>query len=461
MSARLQPAVVRDLINSEVSKGYLLGPFIQPPFNVFRISPIGVAEGKYSKKKRLIVDLSAPYDKEDVLSINELIDKEQFSLSYVTIDDAINLILKYGQGAVMNKFDLVDAFKMVPIKKDFWNCFGIKWDKRYYFYHRLCFGCRSSPKRFNDLSIAVCWIAKNNYHIEDIIHLLDDFLTVDKNIEFGYRSKAVLTMLFKKLGMPLNLKKTIGPVTTLEYLGIILDSMKMEARLPPDKVLRLKQMLMEFCNMKSCAKVKLLSLLGHMNFASKVIIPGRSFMSYLLYLTRGKSNNRDIIYFNDDCRSDMKMWINFLDSWNGVSFFIDSTVSNIDIQLYTDAASTKGFGGYLAGRWFVGVWPEELIEHLPEKKRLSMAFLELYPIVMAAVLWGSRWSKKRIIFHTDNKAVTDILKKGRSRCRNIMLLMRRLTWCAAVNNFCFKAVFVEGINNGIADSISRFQTQRF
>ena len=139
MSARLQPVVVRDLINSEVSKGYLLGPFIQPPFNVFRISPIGVAEGKYSRKKRLKVDLSAPYDKEGVLSINELIDKEQFSLSYVTIDDAINLILKYGQGAVMNKFVLVDAFKMVPIKKDFWNCFGIKWDKEVLFLSSIMF----------------------------------------------------------------------------------------------------------------------------------------------------------------------------------------------------------------------------------------------------------------------------------------------------------------------------------
>ena len=140
-------------------------------------------------------------------------------------------------------------------------------------------------------------------------------------------------------------------------------------------------------------------------------------------------------------------------------FFIESTVSNIDIQLYTDAAFTKGFGGYLADRWFVGAWPEELAVYLPEKKMLSEALLELYQIVMAVVLWGSMWSKKRIIFHTDNKAVTDILKNGRPRCRNIMLLIWRLTWCAAVNNFCFKAVFVQGINNGIADSISRFQIQ--
>ena len=72
-----------------------------------------------------------------------------------------------------------------------------------------------------------------------------------------------LFMLFKKTGQPLNLKKTIESVTTLEYLDIILDSLKMKARLPPDKVLRLKQMLIEFCNMKSCAKDKLLTLLGH------------------------------------------------------------------------------------------------------------------------------------------------------------------------------------------------------
>ena len=321
-SARSQPAVVRELIKTEVSKGYLLGPYVRPPFETYRISPIGVATGKYSKKKRLIVDLSAPYDNEDVPSINELIDRKEFSLSYVTTDDAINIILKYGRGAVLNKLDLSDAFKIAPTNKTFWNLYGIKWDNLYYFYHRLCFGCRSSPKLFDYLSTAVCWIAHNNYNIADIIHLLDDFLTVDRDFEHGYRTMAILTMLFKKLGVPLNLKKTIGPVTELEYLGIILDSVEMQARLPEDKVLRLKHMLLQFCTLKSCSKAQLLSLLGHMNFASKVIIPGRSFMSYLLFLTRGKSNNSDEITLNEDCRRDMQMWIDLLERWNGISFLL-------------------------------------------------------------------------------------------------------------------------------------------
>jgi hypothetical protein len=47
--------------------------------------------GKYSKKKRLILDLFAPHNDTD-LSIHELIDKAQCSMSYVKIDDAIKII---------------------------------------------------------------------------------------------------------------------------------------------------------------------------------------------------------------------------------------------------------------------------------------------------------------------------------------------------------------------------------
>ena len=460
-SAKLQPSVVDSLIQSEIEKGFLLGPFQESPFHVYRISPIGIAEGKYSKKKRLIVDLSAPYDNEEILSINDLIDKESCSLTYVTIDNAIELIKKAGKGALMCKADISDAFKLIPLKPEIWSMFGIKWKGFYYFYQRLAFGCRSSPKIFDQLSIAVCWIAQHKYKIRNIIHLLDDFLTVEPASDEGDRTMALLTMLFKKLGIPLSTKKSIGPATELEYLGIILDSVNMLARLPQEKVHRLKIMLEEFSKISSCKKVKLLSLLGHMSFASKVIVPGRSFMSYLLKLTKGIQNNNDFVHFNEDCRRDMKMWMNFLQNWNGVSFFIDSTVTNQDIELFTDASSTKGFGGYFAGKWFQDYWPKELPMGFSEGEPLSMALLELYPIVMAAMLWGKQWSKKRIIFHCDNLSTVHILRKGRSKCSNIMLLMRRLTWCAASNNFSFYSEHIPGIKNCISDSISRFQEERF
>ena len=174
-SAFRNPDIVDNLIKQEVEKGYLKGAFQKPPFDMYRVSPIGIVEGKYSGKKRLIVDLSSPHDSEEHSSINNLIDKEQCSLSYVRIDDAIGAIKDFGRFSILNKVDISDAFKQLGIRKDQHHLYCIKWRKLYYYYVRLCFGSRSSPKMFDNLSVAICWIAKNNYNIPVILHLLDDF----------------------------------------------------------------------------------------------------------------------------------------------------------------------------------------------------------------------------------------------------------------------------------------------
>ena len=122
------------------------------------------------------------------------------------------------------------------------------------------FGSRSSPKIFDTLLQAVCWILENNYGIRHILHLLDDFLAVDAPNAKADRTMAIFLLVFNKLGIPLSLNKTVGPVTELEYLGVILDTLKMEARLPVDKTERIHQLLVTFLNRKSCTKQELLSL---------------------------------------------------------------------------------------------------------------------------------------------------------------------------------------------------------
>ena len=82
LSARQTAQDVQELIDKEFSKGYLYGPFDSPPFKSYRVSPLGLAIGKYSGKKRLIVDLSSPNDNPDHVSINDLIDKDSCSMTY-------------------------------------------------------------------------------------------------------------------------------------------------------------------------------------------------------------------------------------------------------------------------------------------------------------------------------------------------------------------------------------------
>uniref|UniRef100_A0ABM0MQ02 Uncharacterized protein LOC102800980 n=1 Tax=Saccoglossus kowalevskii TaxID=10224 RepID=A0ABM0MQ02_SACKO len=194
------PEIVTSIIDNEVKKGFLIGPFVSPPFEHYRCSPIGIVDKKYSNKKRLIVDLSSPHDAADTPSINDLINKEDFSLSYVTIDDAILAINKAGKGAKLCKTDIADAFKLMPIHASLWHLYGIHWNEQFYFFVRLAFGCRSSPKIFDQLSTAVCWIAEHNYGVQTIFHLLDDFLTVDSPSYDAERTMAILTLLFHDLG---------------------------------------------------------------------------------------------------------------------------------------------------------------------------------------------------------------------------------------------------------------------
>ncbi|CAG2198379.1 unnamed protein product [Mytilus edulis] len=187
-----------------------------------------------------------PHENADHPSLNELIDKEEFSLQYVTIDDAIHLIKKLGSKSWLIKTDITDAFKIMPLKQDLWPFHGIQWDNKFYFFKRLVFGCRSSPKIFDTLSTAICWIAQNKYGIKNILHLLDDFLVIEPLEANAQATMTRLLNMFKELGIPLSAKKTEGPCVVLEYLDISLDTNKMEARLPREKIVRIKEIIDSF-----------------------------------------------------------------------------------------------------------------------------------------------------------------------------------------------------------------------
>ena len=276
--------VVDGLIADELAKGFIKGPFLTAPFENYRVSPIGIAIHKYSLKKRLIFDLSSPHNKDNITSVNDLIDKDLCSLSYVQVDDAISAIQNSGRGSLLCKTDNSDAFKQIGINPKQWNLFCFKWQNLYYHYVRLPFGCRSSPCIFDNLSKSICWIAHNNYGINTIFHLLDDFLTVDSPSDCGERTMALLTLIFNKLNIPLSVKKTVGPTCELEYLGIVLETLKMEARLQREKIDRIVKMISLSLNKQSLTRKELEQLLGHLNFATRVILPGRAFVTYLYKL---------------------------------------------------------------------------------------------------------------------------------------------------------------------------------
>ena len=81
--------------------------------------------------------------------------------------------------------------------------------------------------------------------------------------------------------------ETLGPFQVLEFMGIELDSMRMEAWLPEDKLQRTQDLLASFTKRHSVCLVELQSLIGSLQFACKVVILGRTLLQRMINLTRG------------------------------------------------------------------------------------------------------------------------------------------------------------------------------
>ena len=148
-------------------------------------------------------------------------------------------------------------------------------------------------------------------------------------------------------------------------------------------------------------------------------------------------------------------WQEFFQSWNGCSFLQYPQWAPLpDFEVSSDASGALGYGVVFQGHWFSGAW-------LPRQVSQSIEYKELFPIVVAAYLWGPQWACKRVNFLSDNRSVVDILRSGTSRAPTIMSLVRYLSLLAARHSFSFTASPVRGKSNPIADSLSRFKFQHF
>ena len=113
-----------------------------------------------------------------------------------------------------------------------------------------------------------------------------------------------------------------------------------------------------------------------------------------------------------------------------------------------------GYGAYFQDQWFYGPWA------LPQSQEF-IAYKELFPVVIAAHLWGQQWSRKYILFRSDNEAMVAILSSRTSKVPVLMHLLCDLLLSVAGRGFTFTAVHVPGVQNKIADAISHFNWQEF
>ena len=291
----------------------------------------------------------------------------------------------------------------------------------------LPFGDRSAPYIFTCIADLVEWIAKRNYDATFLMHYFHTLGPPGSSVCQHNLDKSI--DCFSKLGIPLHPDKHEGPSTCLTILGIELDLLNLQARLPQDKFDR---------------------IIGHLQHACKVVLQGRAFLRRIINLLCAFRRDDHPIRLNQEFFLDLAWWQELFQSWSGCSFLQYPQWAPLpNFEVSSDASRALGYGAILHCHWFSGAW-------LPTQVSQSIEYKEFFPIVVAAYLWGPLWASKRVNFLSDNRLVVEILRSGTSIAPTIMSLVHYLSLLAARHSFSFTASPVRGKSNPIADSLTHY-----
>ena len=421
----------------------------------FRLSPLGAFPKKNSQKIRVIHDLSWPPGE----SVNDGIDKEDFSVRYTSISDAVKLCSKYDT-PYLAKCDLMDAYLSCPIAECDRNKLGFEWEidgsSKKLRFAAYPFGLRSSPFAFSKLGTALLYIAKSNGTLNSTISYLDDTLFVAPDAESCSKSLHAFLDCVKSCGFKIQDNKTCGPARNLEFLGIIINTEEKTLKISQERMDDIRSEIDKWFNKRICTKRELLSVIGKLQFAAKVVNNGHMFLRRLIHKSKSAKNLHYKIYIDDETLKDLRWWKKCIGSHNGVAWFNRCINPDNSVLVFTDA-SNEAAAGVIGNKWtllqFVGknAWMKEK----------TIAWRELLAVVLTIATFGGILRYCDVIMNIDNQAIQTCIENGKSKDPEIMALIRCLYFYCAIYNINYRAIHLSSKCNQIADSVSRLNFALF
>lgn len=433
----------------ELTKGAIIGPFHVNPFDHgIILSPLNTVPKKDSTERRIILDLSSAGG----TGVNEFIDKDNYlgepvSLTYPRVDDLVLLIKKKGSGSHLFKRDLARAYRQIPIDIGDTFLVGFAWNGHIFFDIVLSMGLRSAAQICQRLTNAIAYIYRSLGF--DIINYLDDFAGVESP-ELSAKAFLELQNVLASCGIEESEHKAVGPSTRMEFLGIICDSVKMTLEISIERLTEIDLILLEWVGKEFASKREIQSLVGKLNFVGCCVRPGRVFISRILnwlryiYQDVKKSEVPELV------KKDILWWKKFLPLYNGVSMMLIEEWSKPD-EIFSSDACMTGCGGMFKEHFFHVEFPDAIVN-----EQLHINALEMLTVVVCLKLWGTKLRGKRIIIKCDNQVTVTVINTGKSRNQFLQSCLREICFVAAINEFELRAVHIAGVDNRLADMLSRW-----
>ena len=350
--------------------------------------------------------------------------------------------------------DIKSAYRAVPIFPDHRKYLGLKWEINgetvFIEDSRLCFGLCLGPSYFDKISGFVYNIMADMYNIQ-AVNYLDDFIVIGATLEEATWAQKVVIKILRYLGFYISWGKVTPPSQVCRYVGLDIDSIKMEIRLPKDKLEKLINLLKKYVGKSTISKKELESLGGLLAHCSHVVDGGRTHSRrfYDLYEVILK-NDLKRVKLGKAAREDLDWWLKFCATFNGKRKIV---YEEYPIPLISDS-SLKGFAVYKGKERLGGTWEGEIaLENsscghitsppgMDTYDRSNINELELWPILEGLRCWYPEFKGKSVTIFTDNTQVMYMLRKGTSTNSTCMEWLREIFWITKIFNIRIVAKYV-------------------
>ena len=357
------------------------------------------------------------------------------------------------------KVDIASAYRNIPAQEaDLWQTTYL-YKGQFLVDHRLTFGSSSSPSHFSRVSRGVQFAMRRRGF--EVLVYLDDFLILELGRDRAQLAVTTLCHLLTSLGLPVQTNKLAiegNPSTTCTFLGVVLDTVRMELRLGADRLEAIAAELHRWRERVRATLRQVSSLVGLLNFAATVIRPGRLYMSRLIEPLRrrgaaapGPSGPRRYtatVELSTGFRADLDWWLEVMPLWNGRAMMRSPSPPLADLLTLETDASDWGCGGRCNGLFFSCEWPAAL-------RSWSINARELAAVVLAFVIMGPEFHRHHVSVSCDNMAAVAVLQRGHATCPRMTGLMRALHISQTIHDFAYTAHHLPGMANTAADLLSR------
>ena len=259
--------------------------------------------------------------------------------------------------------------------------------------------------------------------------------------------------LLTRLGLDINWDKVCPPSQEITFLGVNINTVRRTLSLPDEKLAELKSLVHKWTFKKRTSKRELLSFVGKLSWASRVVRGGRTFVRRLIDLSCKLKENHHRMWLNTEARADISWWQTGLELFHGNTPFL-SDLRPPNSEFITDACPWGG-GGYHESDWFYVNFEQDF----PDSASNHINCLELLTILVGVRRWGHLWGGRHIQVRCDNTASVHSINKGSSRSPLFMQCLREIFWISTYFDFRLSAVHIRGADNFLADILSRLHSQ--